>query len=857
MDYKDFWVKIEARVENGYRVSVVQSPAGGGTDTLPLLPPGDATATPTTLQALVRGDTHRDIAQAEVPSAPKDVGRELFDALFAGTVRSLFDKSLGMTQAQAQGLRIKLQIDPENRDLAHLAGLPWEMLYFHATREYLSLSAQTPVVRYLDVQRPYELPPFTEPLRVLVVLANPAGTDGLDLQKERALIEKTWAQLEAVEVDFLDHATRDTLLRALAAKPYHVLHYMGHGGFDDATGLGVLLLEDATGKAAPVTGQALGVLLRDVPSMRLVFLNACETARATESADFDPFAGVASALVMAGMPAVLAMQFPISDQAAIAFADGFYTALAHQQPVDAALGAGRKAIYDARPDSLEWATPVLFMRAPDGYLFKPKRPLFTTKRAWAVVVGVVLVALISAVGLVLGASKPISLDPAALRVAVGRTAELTALSNGEAVVPDAWHSSDTSVARVRGGRVRARRPGTAQITATLGWFSKGHADVTVFAPVAASVRLERAQASMQVGDTLHIPAAVLSDDGYALGDASLSWSVDDAAVARATATGGVVGVSAGRTVVRVTGAGGLTDTLLLSVLATDRPTPTPDDSVQTRSSGNAPPVLVRFALSDQSTFTTAALPWDEGERYYSATARFTAGAPCDDCWYARCDALLQEADVLAAMLAYMDGHRGRASELDDPDARADYARQVRRQLLVDRDMTPLGAQIAYSTRNEWADIESPAERARVSDLVAACTPPQPTDALVFSVTLKNPSDTYLNVTDVRYVVLEDGGEAGGGAGAGLLEPLATYVHPVERRCDWRAEGRSETYPFALTPILEIAPGRSAAFDLQPTFSVKGYTNAFLAPLKIRIDLVTDGGTVRTDAFWIEGPSCAG
>lgn len=172
-----------------------------------------------------------------------------------------------------------------------------------------------------------------------------------------------------MEVRFLEAATTAALRRALLTETFHVLHYMGHGGFEEQTGRGVLLFEDAQGDPDPVTGQALATILQGVSALRLVFLNACDTARTSRKAGLDPFAGVATALVMGGLPAVVAMQFRISDQAAIAFSQEFYPRLAAGDPVDAAVAEGRMAIYLADTESLEWATPVLFMRTPDGRLF--------------------------------------------------------------------------------------------------------------------------------------------------------------------------------------------------------------------------------------------------------------------------------------------------------------------------------------------------------------------------------------------------------------------------------------------------------------------------------------------------------
>jgi Concanavalin A-like lectin/glucanases superfamily/CHAT domain len=114
-----------------------------------------------------------------------------------------------------------------------------------------------------------------------------------------------------------------------------------------------------------VTGGYLGQLMADELSLQLAVLNACEGARAGAE---DPFAGVAASLVKSEIPSVIAMQFEITDDAAILFAGGFYSALARGAPVDAALAAARKAIW-ANYNDIEWGTPVLFMRVPDGKIF--------------------------------------------------------------------------------------------------------------------------------------------------------------------------------------------------------------------------------------------------------------------------------------------------------------------------------------------------------------------------------------------------------------------------------------------------------------------------------------------------------
>src|SRR5207247_212569 len=97
--------------------------------------------------------------------------------------------------------------------------------------------------------------------------------------------------------------------------------------------------------------------------------NACEGAR---SGPTEAFSSTAATLVRKGVPAVVAMQYPISDSAAIEFSCKFYEELAQGTPVDAALTEARIAMSMARRDSIEWGTPTLFMHAPNGVLFDLK-----------------------------------------------------------------------------------------------------------------------------------------------------------------------------------------------------------------------------------------------------------------------------------------------------------------------------------------------------------------------------------------------------------------------------------------------------------------------------------------------------
>ncbi|MEL6650346.1 MAG: CHAT domain-containing protein, partial [Bacteroidota bacterium] len=300
---------------------------------------------------------------------PATFGERLFEALFTEEVRALWDRSVHQLNRQEYGLRLKLQIPPE---LEQLQSLPWELLYRRESREFLNLSQRSPVVRYTQLAKPYQALRFVPPFRILVVMANPRGSDSLDLAHERKLIEESWGSRADVQLDYLQNATRAQLQQQLREADYHVLHFMGHGDFDRRTGQGVLVLETENGSPDLISGQAFGVLLRDEPSLRLVFLNACKTAQGSKGEIHDPFASVASAITLAGVPAVVAMQYPISDQAAIQFAKTFYRLLPECHPIDLIMAEARKAVFQSQEalQGMEWATPALFMRSPDGIVFE-------------------------------------------------------------------------------------------------------------------------------------------------------------------------------------------------------------------------------------------------------------------------------------------------------------------------------------------------------------------------------------------------------------------------------------------------------------------------------------------------------
>lgn len=298
----------------------------------------------------------------------KNVGERLFSAVFNNTVHTSLLSSLLTTNQTNAGLRIRLRLN----DVPELAILPWEYIRGPAPYDFFALSTQTPIVRYLELQQSATWLPVTPPLRLLVLISDPSDIrPRLDVEREWQRLQTVLMPLQAQKLLIVERlaARLDTLQQRLQqqAMPVHILHFIGHGTFDATRQEGGLLLETENGHGRVVSAEQLSTLLYDHQSIRLAFLNACEGAQGSTT---DLFAGVAQTLVQKRLPAVIAMQYTVTDSAAIELAASFYQAIANYYPVDAALAEARKTLLVRNNHRLEWGTPVLFMRAADGQLFR-------------------------------------------------------------------------------------------------------------------------------------------------------------------------------------------------------------------------------------------------------------------------------------------------------------------------------------------------------------------------------------------------------------------------------------------------------------------------------------------------------
>ena len=217
------------------------------------------------------------------------------------------------------GLRRGLRL----AEAPELINLPWEFLYHPTLHRFLALSDRTPLVRYHELPEQIQPLAIHPPLRVLVMVSSPAGYPRLDAELEWSRLkaaladqqEQGWCSNRGVRDRQSACVTAQAARRRVPCVPVHWARRLrrGHTGR-------CVLMEDEAGNSQVARGRHLGTLLHDHRSLRLAVLNSCAGAahviarsirrRRRES-------------VIQGVPAVIAMQFDISDKAAVAFAQEF------------------------------------------------------------------------------------------------------------------------------------------------------------------------------------------------------------------------------------------------------------------------------------------------------------------------------------------------------------------------------------------------------------------------------------------------------------------------------------------------------------------------------------------------------
>jgi len=301
----------------------------------------------------------------------RSLGEALAVALLPSNVWNALNNRITQAAAAQEGVRVRLMFSG-----SELANWPWEFIVFNRgggeskVSDFLALMPNVSLVRHSATPLPAWRIEAKTPLKVMVAVASPAGWPKLKVADERAIVVKALAGSSRLTVDSVDHAGPSELPNKM--KPAHLFHFAGHGKFEAVQsavpganeGKASIILEDEYGDEKTLDAELLAVQLRDA-GVRVAVLGACQTAQRD---DVGAWSSVAEALLKAELGAVVGMQFPVRDTSALAFAERFYASLALGLSIDEAVAAGRVAVA-LLEDPRGWATPVLYLRSPDGVIF--------------------------------------------------------------------------------------------------------------------------------------------------------------------------------------------------------------------------------------------------------------------------------------------------------------------------------------------------------------------------------------------------------------------------------------------------------------------------------------------------------
>ncbi|MBN1311375.1 MAG: CHAT domain-containing protein [Anaerolineae bacterium] len=280
-----------------------------------------------------------------------DTGQMLYRAVFTPSVERAFGMAQGRLKGE-EGIRVRLQIEPPE-----FTTLPWELM--HDGQDFLSLKSNYPLVRTESGIKKTRRTVVSGKLRILYVGASPTDMATLNIehpaQEIKRLLEKGNSR-RRFEFTILLHATLSKLQSALLKDP-HVLCFAGHG--DQSY---IYLENGIDGKAEQISIQTVARQLEGKNLTRMIFLAACETAPA------------ALALAQQSqVPAILAMQYPIGDEAANQLTACFFETLATFRPADAALSEARKSIIQDQRIGRDLFAPVMYLQSETSNLFQRAR----------------------------------------------------------------------------------------------------------------------------------------------------------------------------------------------------------------------------------------------------------------------------------------------------------------------------------------------------------------------------------------------------------------------------------------------------------------------------------------------------
>jgi hypothetical protein len=324
------------------------------------------------------------------------LGQFLYNAIFPDPIAVGFDDAKREAGRSKAPLRVVLKFEPDGDGNDDLASFPWEFLYHPPAsptdREGYFIGAETNLTlsRLLPFgdQRPV-LPKGSPPLNVLFILSTPESLEDkcaislqitvsaeqqADYAKDRDALKDFMGQFQVdpsrLVVRNLFKWDSTTIERELRDRSYNIVHVVGVCRSRGGSGEVEIALPGAGGCPVWQDAQVLVNLLKQGVGrghLGLVVLHLCEASRSDYTATFER---LAPKLVQAGIPAVLAMQYPVPATAARSFTEKFYGFLIEEKEIGQAVQEARQCLLAESGGDRIFGTPVLYLQSVDGQLLR-------------------------------------------------------------------------------------------------------------------------------------------------------------------------------------------------------------------------------------------------------------------------------------------------------------------------------------------------------------------------------------------------------------------------------------------------------------------------------------------------------
>lgn len=178
------------------------------------------------------------------------------------------------------------------------------------------------------------------------------------IEQELATVESVLGSSGRADLRIVRNATVEEVNHTMREFRPHVFHFSGHGVLQNEGNTGGLIFETTKGDAHLVTAENFAYMLYE-NNVSLALLNGCDTGVSPTN---DAVSGVASALIKAGVPAVVATMREIADAAAARFTREFYRSFVAGFSIEGCMGEARKALSF---DNCDWSAYALFLGSDD------------------------------------------------------------------------------------------------------------------------------------------------------------------------------------------------------------------------------------------------------------------------------------------------------------------------------------------------------------------------------------------------------------------------------------------------------------------------------------------------------------